>query len=189
MKNDRRVTYTKKVLKESLLQLIREKPIAKISVKEICARAEINRATFYAHFNDVFDMLAQIENELYETIRGSLDKGWRSGRLSDLLTGVCADIQRNGEVCKAILSENGDKDFLNRILYVARDKCVSDWGAAAPEADTAQLERIYSFFSHGSAAVILSWVQSGMEESPAEIATFIEQITERGLGLLQSKPK
>lgn len=186
MKNDRRVAYTKMVLKESLLELIREKPVGKISVKEICERADINRATFYSHFNDVYDMLNQIESELYETISQTLDKGWRSGSITELLKAVCTDIKRNGDVCKVILSDNGDKDFLNRILYVAQDKCVSDWKALAPKADTGKLEKIYSFFSHGSVAVILSWVRSGMKESPAEIASFIQQITDKGLGLLQS---
>lgn len=189
MKTDRRVIYTKMVLKESLFGLIREKPVGRISVKEICEKADINRATFYSHFNDVYDMLSKIENELYETIRSSLDKGWRSSSIAELLTGICTDIKQNGAVFQALLSENGDKDFLNRVLYVAQDKCVSDWKALAPKTDLRELEKIYSFFSHGSAAVVLSWVQNGMEESPAEIASFIEQITNKGLGLLQNDVK
>ena len=112
MKTDRRVIYTKMVLKESLFGLIREKPVGRISVKEICEKADINRATFYSHFNDVYDMLSKIENELYETIRSSLDKGWRSSSIAELLTGICTDIKQNGAVFQALLSENGDKDFL-----------------------------------------------------------------------------
>jgi len=189
MKSDRRVTYTKMVLKKSLLETIYEKPVSKITVKEICEKADINRATFYSHFNDVYDMLNQIENELYETIKRTVDKSWRANSLAELLTGVCNDIKLNEDVCKAVLSDNGDKDFLNRALFVARDKCVSDWKTAAPEADTETLEKIYTFFSYGSAAIVLSWVRSGMEESPKEIASFIEQITNRGLGLLQSDTK
>ena len=185
MKTDRRVAYTKRVLKESLFELLREKPAARISVKELCEKADINRATFYAHFSDVYDMLSGIENELYEAIRSSLEKGWKSNSITELLTGICTDIKQNGAVFQALLSENGDKDFLNRVLYVAQDKCVSDWKTLAPTADLSELDKIYSFFSHGSAAVILSWVQTGMEESPAEIASFIDKITNKGLGLLQ----
>ncbi|MFB0920406.1 MAG: TetR/AcrR family transcriptional regulator [Oscillospiraceae bacterium] len=189
MKSDRRVTYTKMVLKKSLLELIYEKPVNKITVKEICEKADINRATFYSHFNDVYDMLDQIENELYGTIKHTLDKGWRANSLTELLTGVCTDLKLNEDVCKAILSENGDKDFLNRALFIAQDKCVSDWKAAAPKADMETLEKIYTFFSHGSAAIVLSWVKSGMVESPSEIASFIEQITNKGLGLLRDGAK
>ena len=48
--NDARVRYTQKVLKDSLLQLLEKKPINKITVKEVCELAELNRATFYAHY-------------------------------------------------------------------------------------------------------------------------------------------
>ena len=49
MKNDHRVTVTKKMITESFLELIKEKPLAAITVKELCEKAHINRATFYAH--------------------------------------------------------------------------------------------------------------------------------------------
>ena len=52
MKTDARVRYTLKMLKDSLLRLLEEKPINKITVKEVCERAELNRATFYLHFSD-----------------------------------------------------------------------------------------------------------------------------------------
>ena len=62
-KNDARVRYTQKVLKDSLLQLLEKKPINKITVKEVCELAELNRATFYAHYTDCLDLLESIENE------------------------------------------------------------------------------------------------------------------------------
>ena len=46
-KSDARVRYTHRVLKESFLSLLREKPVNKITVKEVCELAELNRATFY----------------------------------------------------------------------------------------------------------------------------------------------
>ena len=63
-KNDARVRYTQKVLKDSLLQLLEKKPINKITVKEVCELAELNRATFYAHYTDCPDLLESIENEM-----------------------------------------------------------------------------------------------------------------------------
>ena len=51
-KQDARVRYTKMVVKESLMELLRVKPVAKVTVTEICERAGINRATFYAHYSD-----------------------------------------------------------------------------------------------------------------------------------------
>ena len=45
MSRDRRVKYTQMVLNESLLEVLREKPLSRITVKEICDRADINRST------------------------------------------------------------------------------------------------------------------------------------------------
>ena len=66
MKTDARVRYTKKVLRESLLYFLQFKSITEISVKEVCGRAEINRATFYKHYKDCCDLLEQIENQVLD---------------------------------------------------------------------------------------------------------------------------
>ena len=63
-KSDARVRYTKRVLEKSLLALLKEKPINKITVKEVCELAELNRATFYTHYSDCFALLEKIEKEL-----------------------------------------------------------------------------------------------------------------------------
>ena len=59
MKSDRRVQYTRRTLQESLVALMQEKPLQKISVKEICARADINRSTFYVHFGSPEEVFGQ----------------------------------------------------------------------------------------------------------------------------------
>ena len=58
---DRRIKYTKKVLKETLLNILEKKDISKISVTEICTEADINRGTFYRYYNDVYDLLKGIK--------------------------------------------------------------------------------------------------------------------------------
>ncbi len=71
-KSDARVRYTQRVLKESFLSLLREKPVNKITVKEVCELAELNRATFYAHYSDCFALMESIEQEILEAFEQSL---------------------------------------------------------------------------------------------------------------------
>lgn len=61
MTYDRRVIYTKKVIKEALLNLLKENPLEKITVKETCAHADINRATFYRYYIDAYNLFETIE--------------------------------------------------------------------------------------------------------------------------------
>lgn len=49
MKSDARVRYTRMVIKNAFITLLKRKPLNKISVKQVCELAEINRATFYKH--------------------------------------------------------------------------------------------------------------------------------------------
>ena len=65
-KMDSRVRRTKKLLREGLAQLMQEKSIKKISVRELSDLVEINRGTFYLHYKDIFDLVKGIEDELFE---------------------------------------------------------------------------------------------------------------------------
>jgi AcrR family transcriptional regulator len=71
-KKDRRTIYTETVIKDSLIGLMREKPFNKITVKELCARAEINRGTLYLHYSDLLDVLDEIENDVLDSLHDDL---------------------------------------------------------------------------------------------------------------------
>ncbi len=108
-KIDRRVKYTKMVLKQSLLELMEEKPIGKITVTDICRTADINRNTFYVHYASPIDLLSQIQDELYLEIRHSIEKISGRETVVRLLTEICRAIADNGELCKIIISEHGER--------------------------------------------------------------------------------
>ena len=57
----RKTQYTKSVIRESFLSLLQEKPVEKITVTQLCAKADINRSTFYAHYLDVYDLKEKLE--------------------------------------------------------------------------------------------------------------------------------
>ena len=63
-KNNRRTLITKRILKESLLELMHTKPISKITIKEICDLSDMSRSTFYLHYQDQFELLEDIEKEV-----------------------------------------------------------------------------------------------------------------------------
>ena len=68
---DRRVQYTKKVIVDTFLNLLEEKDISKITVTEICKIADINRATFYRYYLDVYDLKDKIEDDFRRELMNS----------------------------------------------------------------------------------------------------------------------
>ncbi len=184
-KEDRRVRYTKMVLKQSLLSLMGDKPIEKITVKEICEKADINRGTFYAHYKDPYDLLAQIENELFDEINISVESSLNAESISGLLDKIFESIQKNIELCRVLFSDNGDKVFVRRIMYIARDRSIAEWNKLIPSGRDEQLERLYTFYANGCIAIIQNWLENGMKESPQELSDFIEKLTIQGLRALK----
>ena len=77
-KENQRVIITKKLLKESLLNILRKKNISEVTVTELCKASGINRATFYRHYDVPGDVLLDIEKELsgnivFETVPQTVD--------------------------------------------------------------------------------------------------------------------
>jgi AcrR family transcriptional regulator len=65
-KKDRRVARTQKLLRDAFTSLLREKRFESISVQDIAERAIVNRATFYAHFQDKFDLFESLIRERFQ---------------------------------------------------------------------------------------------------------------------------
>ena len=68
MKNDLRVIKTKKNLYEALITLMKEKTFEEIKVADICKKALINRSTFYTHYQDKYELLYELINNLKEEL-------------------------------------------------------------------------------------------------------------------------
>ena len=74
-KNNQRTRLSKILLKNALMDLLGEKgSVAKISVRELCERAELNRSTFYAHYSEPKELLEEVENELLDATQDHLKK-------------------------------------------------------------------------------------------------------------------
>lgn len=72
-KDDLRIVKTKKALYETLLKLLAQKPFEEIKVSDICEEALVNRSTFYAHFSDKYELLAQYIEVLKESLLNELN--------------------------------------------------------------------------------------------------------------------
>ena len=69
---DQRVRVTRMLIRRSFLELLKQKPIQNISVREICEAAGINRGTFYSHYTDIYDLQHKIEDEMLRDFENAL---------------------------------------------------------------------------------------------------------------------
>lgn len=185
MKSDkvnRKIKYTKMVLKESFIRLLKQKEISRITITEICEEADINRATFYAHYKDQYDLMKQIESELVEDINRYLANysfHEKSSESLQLMEQIFEYIKDNSEVCSVLLSESGDKKFQKDVLLIVQQQCITEWTSKKVNINDA--EYLYAYATNGSIGIIQKWLQEGMERSTNEMAELIIKMTDQGL--------
>lgn len=187
-KEDRRVRKTKKLLRQGLSQLMLEKSIKDITVRELAELVDINRGTFYIHYRDIYDMVAQLEAEIFEELSAILNRHKKEddidietavqALLEDLLTYV-AD---NRELCLALLGKNGDIAFLNNLQQMIHAECIKLLVDNFPQVKMQNLEYLYEYSSAGGTAIIRAWLSQGMKESPAEMAELTRRMIAGTLG-------
>lgn len=185
MKNertDRRIKYTKMVLKQGIVNLLKDKPISKITVKEICEEADINRATFYAHYSDQYDLLKQIEIELMTDINQYLDNisfHDNESELFQMMYKIFDYINDNSELCSVLLGENGDSEFQKDVMSILQKQFISEW-TSKKTIQTIDAEYIYSYTIIGCIGLIHMWLKDGMKKSAREMAELLIKLTSQG---------
>ena len=179
--SDRRIKYTKMVLKESLLKLMEVKPIGKIQIKEICDLADVNRGTFYTHYNDQFDLLRQVQDEFAAEVKGLQDKRLtKSMSTLEMITELLNYFAAQLPMCKILFDTNGGNELISKLMNNAYDSFLDGWRQKNKDQSDRQLEMLYVFISNGAAAIIRNWVANDLKETPQEIAQFILQATNFG---------
>ena len=170
-KVDRRVRKTKRQLRLALTKLLQEKPIKDITVREIADMVDINRGTFYLHYKDVYDMLEQVEAEMFE-------------EFNQILNAQPSIV--NAENPYPILNDifhffiNGDHAFVNRLKAIVKDKCFQEITAAYEGAHSERFEYFYEFIVYGCIGLFQRWLETGMKESPEEMARLAQRIISCG---------
>lgn len=188
---DRRTKYTKMVLQNSLFELLKQKSIDKITVTDICHLADINRGTFYYYYTDVFDLLNQIENELYENFLVYFNQYLESSERNTylLMIKLFEYLKQEKKIFKVFFSQNGDKDFIKRVYLTAYTSVIEEWKSQKTNLDPQQLDKIFLFVANGSISLIQNWFDTGLKESPEELASFINNLSEFGYHHFLKKEK
>lgn len=176
MKSDARVRYTLMVIKNSFLELLKEKPINRITVKEICEASEINRTTFYNHFDNPFDLMEQIEEEIFEYIR-TLIMRKSYNDITSLYTDILYILKDNHTLYQVIGSYHGDHSFYNKIFSLCYEQNFPMLKEKYPHLNETQQNLLFYYITQGYSGAVSYWFNTGMKESPEQVADFICKIT------------
>lgn len=180
---DRRVRRTRAKLRQCLTQLLTQKKIQDISVKEISELADLNRGTFYLHYHDVYDLLDQIEKDLFQQFTQIIDRYSPEEVQKNpkaLLVDLLYLIRDNTDLYRILTGPNGDIKFLAKMREVILTRIMHPWGKVIKNNRKQEFPYYYSFITEGTIGMIKPWVENGTEFSPEEIATLINHFVMEG---------
>ena len=176
VKGNRRTLYTKKIIKESLIELLQTNDIHQITVTNICNKADINRGTFYSYYKDAFDLLQSIEDELFDQILRYLNETPAEDYTDSLLIKVLELIAENKDLCKILLCKQRDGRIIDRILYIASKANLEPLFDKSNEFDESHFDYLIRYSVGGILAIIQVWLENNLKESPREIVKIINNI-------------
>ncbi|MED1606852.1 TetR/AcrR family transcriptional regulator [Cytobacillus kochii] len=180
-KLDRRKQYTRMVLKESLMELLREKIISSITIKELCQKADINRSTFYSHYRDQFDLLQHIEDEILLELQVTL-RQYNHNETNETfaMTKYLLDyVYKRSSDFLVLFSDHGNKAFQTRVIDTAQSIIINSLKEDPQVINLDKSKYMIYFVISGCIYVIEKWLMNGMKESPEEMTTIITEISNR----------
>lgn len=189
---DRRIRKTKRVLKESLATLLLKKNLNDITVQELVNLADVNRGTFYLHYRDIYDMLVQIETEMMEdleAISGRYPANMLNSSPQPYISAMLEYIEENQTFCKMLLGPYGDMAFVERLKKLVEKKCLASLMEDIPEIEPRRYQYFASYTVAGCIGLVQTWMESGMQNSPRELAQVAEGMIQNGIEFLHREAK
>ncbi|QGK73820.1 TetR/AcrR family transcriptional regulator [Flavobacterium sp. SLB02] len=171
--NDRRVRYTKMVLRESILDLLKNKSLNQISITELCKAADVNRNTFYKHYNTPYEIIREIEDEIYNAL---MDSTKDIDNVDGIILASCRTLERDKKMSVIIFSETDSSSLLSKVLSSFRNTDTTLQNNSDATMQHYLLNKVYLFAEQGTIALMKDWVLGGFKESAESIAEIISYL-------------
>ena len=178
--DNRSVRNTKRRLREGLLRLLEEKAINEISVKELTELVDVNRGTFYFHYQDIYDLLRDMEQDFFDNFDRTLSENTPAldedgfpildAEGAPYLHAIFSFVDANRSFCRIMLSPHGDMKFVELVKERIDRQCRFFWQLLAPGADEAQSGIYNAFLINGLIGLIREWVNDRRDLSVESIS-------------------
>ena len=173
--SDRRVKRTKKLLRDSLFSLLQTKSINEITITELTEVADINRATFYFYYTDIFDMLDQIQNEAYEmfetVLQGTEEHINSPEAFAKYIENILLFCKENPSIARFVITREYNNNKVLKKIKRLLAKNVPVAKEAYAQDDPRRF--ILNFALNSLTGTVVDWMDDGMIIPPDVMADFI----------------
>ncbi|MBK0010005.1 MULTISPECIES: TetR/AcrR family transcriptional regulator C-terminal domain-containing protein [Priestia] len=192
-KTDLRVIRTRKMIKESFIDLIQEKGYESITIRDIADNALINRATFYLHYVDKQDLVDKLIDEVFEELTDIINpciyiqkKRVNISQFQSMIEAIFTNIFHNATFYQIMLSEKGVHGFNRRMQEVIQEKFRKEFATINLQEQkfSTPPELLIHFISSALIGTVEWWVNNDLVYSPKHMAVQLVHLVT--IGPLQS---
>ncbi|EFM08577.1 transcriptional regulator, TetR family [Paenibacillus curdlanolyticus YK9] len=188
-KMDRRQQRTKQLLYDALMSLIEEKGLEHVTVTDIANRAEVNRGTFYLHYQDVPDMVQQLKEAVFEQMRTIIvridpQQSIQYANKNEpypVIIELFEELGKHADFYRVMLGPKGDLSYaiqlrklISKNVYEKFNYLPRSNGLPVP------IDYMIAFVSSANLGMIMHWFESGMSLTPREMGAMMTNIINFG---------
>ncbi|MTV82271.1 TetR/AcrR family transcriptional regulator [Secundilactobacillus folii] len=172
--NNRRTQYTVNALKNALMALLEKKPLDKITVTEICHLADVNRGTFYLHYDSPVDLLDQIEGEILDEILPLLATKDHD-HFADWMISLVNVVDKHRDAMRVVIQDNREESALTRLFSKAHEHMLADCETNTPGFNRKKMEYQFTYCCTGTIGLIKKWLEDD-DLSAKELSNLLTEL-------------
>lgn len=176
---NRKRQYSRMVIEEAFLNELRQKPLEKISIVDICKQANVNRSTFYSNYLDVYDLMEQVSERFFESLfhkcvaeLGEPNPNGKENSIRFVEKALNATLEQR-ELCQLLIGTTHRTAFIQKLL-----NSLLEWSTARYAAYSGlDIERFTienTMMLGGTLVLWHRWIEGGFQESTEVLASVID---------------
>ena len=179
-KEDLRITKTKRNLYEGLLSIMKEKAFEEIKVSEICQTALVNRSTFYDHFDDKFELLESLIEDLKIDLTTKLQENKQLETAKEyymeMIKLLIDHTYDNITVYSSIIKHNNNSIVMDMVLDTVLKDVENYIAEHLPESIEIPIEIISRFYVSAVINVCLEYIKVPHKYQKEDIITYLQKL-------------
>ena len=179
---DRRARRSRKLLKESLLELMKRKSFSDISVRDVTDAADMNRATFYLHYSGTAELLQSVEEDLLAELQSLVDAHMQEtfavGSVAPVFEPVLDFAVEHRETCTILFASSEASGFfqaIQRLVHENGAPLVRTWFRPA---DPRLTDYLLNFLAWGFIGLLSEWFEKDMALPKAELLAAAQRMAD-----------
>lgn len=179
---DRRNRKTTAIIEKNFIELLGKKNINKISVTEICERADINRGTFYLHYTDINDLSEKIQDKILNNAEDVLNSNIdNKDNNSDFIVPILDNLKENKPFLISLVINSSIDDFTKKFSKIIHRMILKTNNSFSLTIDSYFLSYFTSYFSGAASGIIANWLKNECKDETKKIADLIYNLTLNGI--------